>query len=73
METLLDVKHEVEGYTGKEIDIEKGLKQVEKEVAAKGGKLHKDDIKKVLKLVKEKEKKHKHKALIHGELYGKWH
>lgn len=64
IETLLDIKHEVEGYTGKKIDIEKELKQVEKEVAAKGGKLHKNDIKKISKLIKEKEKKHNHKALF---------
>jgi len=63
IETMLDMKHETEGYTGQKIDINKSLDQVEKEIKHKGGKLSKAEMKALRKVVKDHEKKHQHKAL----------
>ncbi|KIC74843.1 hypothetical protein DB44_AA00020 [Candidatus Protochlamydia amoebophila] len=59
---LLDIKHEVEGYTGKKFDIEKELKGIEKEINKQGGKFKKGELKAIGEKFKKKEKKHHHKA-----------
>ena len=38
IETMLDLKLEIEGYTGQHIDLDKQLDEVEREIKAKGGK-----------------------------------
>lgn len=61
---LLDIKHEVEGYTGKRIDIEKELKGIEKEVNKIGGKFKKGELKAIHDKIRKKEKRHYHKSLF---------
>lgn len=63
IDILLDIKHEVEGYTGKKIDLKKELDRVEKEVNKMGGKFKKGEIKSIHNMIKNKEKKYNHKAL----------
>lgn len=63
LETMLDIKHETEAYTGQKIDISKSLDQVEKEIKAKGGKISKAELNSIKKTIKKNEKKHNHKAL----------
>lgn len=62
IEVLLDIKHEVEGYIGKKIDIEHELKGIEKEVNMQGGKFKRGELKAIGKKITQKEKKHHHKA-----------
>lgn len=45
MEVMFDIKHEIEGYTGQKIDIEKSLDKVEKEAKTKGQKIDKNHMK----------------------------
>lgn len=63
LETMLDIKHETEAYTGQKIDISKSLDQVEKEIKAKGGKISKAELKAIKNTINKSEKKHNHKAL----------
>jgi hypothetical protein len=63
IETMLDMKHETEGYTGQKINIDKSLDQIEKEIKHKGSKISKAEIKSIRKTIKDHEKKHNHKAL----------
>lgn len=63
LETMLDIKHETEIYTGQKIDISKSLDQVEKEIKHKGGKISKAELKSIKNTIKKSEKKHNHKAL----------
>ena len=62
MEAMLDIKSEVEGYTGKKIDIEKALDQIERDVKAKGGEVDKRVMNKLRKNFKDKERRSSHKA-----------
>jgi hypothetical protein len=63
IETMLDMKHETEGYTGQKIDINKSLDQVEREIKHKGSKISNAEIKAIRKIIKDNEKKHNHKAI----------
>ena len=60
---ILDIKTEVEAYTGKKIDISKEIDKIETDLKKKGGKPPKDIFKKFKDLVKKKEKKNHHRAL----------
>lgn len=62
IETMLDMKHETEGYTGHKIDINKCLDQVERGIKQKGSKISKAEIKAIKKMIKDNENKHNHKA-----------
>lgn len=63
LETMIDLKIEVEGYTGKKINLDKELSQIEKDIKAGGGKLEKDEMKRIRKIIKQKEKRVSHKAM----------
>lgn len=63
MEVMFDIKHEIEGYTGKKIDIEKSFAQVEKEAKAKGQKIDKNHLKILKNRFKTHEKRADHKAV----------
>lgn len=63
LDTMMDIKAEVQGYTGVAINMDKQIDQVEKEIKQSGGKVNKDDMKKLRKVIKSKEKKANHKAL----------
>jgi hypothetical protein len=63
IETMFDIKMEVEGYTGKKIDLENHLNQIEKEAKKKGAKFKSGEIKQIAKMLKKKGKKRNHKAL----------
>jgi hypothetical protein len=63
LETMFDLKLEVEGYTGQKIDLDKQLDQVEKDIKAQGGKLKKDEMKSIRKFIHKKEKRSGHKTL----------
>lgn len=58
---MLEIKTEVEGYTGKEIDLEAHINQVEKEAKKKGAKFKPGEIKQLKKSLKIKDKNHGHK------------
>jgi hypothetical protein len=60
---MFDIKMEVEGYTGKKIDLEHHLDHIEKEVRKKGGQFKPGEMKQIKKMLKKKEKKRNHKAL----------
>lgn len=63
LETMIELKVEVEGYTGQKINLENQLDQIEKEIKKDGGKLKKDEFKKIRKIIKDKEKRSNHKAM----------
>lgn len=63
LEAMFELKMEIEGYTGKKIDLDKSLDQVERDVKSKGGKVDKSVMKKVRKDLKKHEKRFNHKAL----------
>ncbi len=63
IDTMFDIKTEVEGYTGQRINLDNQLDQVEHDIKRSGGKLKNDDMKQVRKLIKKKEKRSNHKAM----------
>jgi hypothetical protein len=63
MAAMFDIKHEIEGYTGQRIDIDKHLDQVEKEAKSKGMPIDKMHMKEMRKRFKKQEKRSSHKAL----------
>lgn len=60
---MLDVKREVEAYSGISIDLDKQLKKVETEINKKGFGIPKEEFKALTKKLKKKEKRSKHRAL----------
>lgn len=60
---MFDFKSEIEQYTGKKIDINKQLDQVQKEAKAKGQKIDDRYIKQIKKDFSKEDKKHKHRAV----------
>ncbi len=72
IDTMLEMKFEIEGYTGKKIDIDKQIDQAEREIKAQGGKLKKDQLKGFRKYVKNKEKRQQHRAMYIADsmIYG---
>lgn len=59
---MFDLKLEVETYTGKKIDLDKQLDQIEKDIKANGGKLEKNEMKTIRKTIKNKQKRIDHKT-----------
>lgn len=64
---MLEIKTEVEAYTGKRIDIESQLDQIERNATKQGAKFKKGEMKQIKSLLKKKDKKHSHKALYLAE------
>lgn len=60
---MFDFKKEVEQYTGKKIDINKQIDQVQKEAHSKGQKIDDKYIKQIKKEFSKTDKKHKHRAV----------
>lgn len=67
IEVMLEIKTEVEGYTGKQIDIDAQLDQIERDAIKQGAKFKKGEMKQIRSVLKKKEKKHNHKALYLAE------
>ena len=63
LDVILDIKSEVETYTGKQIDISKEIDKIENSAKKKGNKPPKDIFKKLKSLVQSKEKKKHHRAM----------
>lgn len=63
LDTMVEIKQVVEGHTGKKIDLDKQIDQVEVELKNKGAKVPKKDLKALRKRIKSKEKKANHRAL----------
>lgn len=59
---MFDTKHEVEQYTGKSIDIEKQIDQVQRDAKANGQKIDDRYIKQIKKDFRREDKKHKHRS-----------
>ena len=60
---MFDIKHEVEQYTGKKIDIDKQIDQAQREAKAKGQKIDDRYIKQIKKDFHREDKRHKHRAV----------
>lgn len=56
--TTLDIKSEIEISTGKKIDLDQEFNNIEHELKKRGIPLQKEDLKKLKKLFKKKDKKH---------------
>lgn len=63
IDVVLDIKSEIESYSGKKIDVSKEIDKIESELKRQGGKPPKGIFKQFKDFVKNKEKKHKHRAL----------
>lgn len=63
IEAMIEIKQQVEGYTGKKIDLDKQLDHVEKEMKKGGAKVSSSEMKQVRKLIKHKEKRAMHKEM----------
>lgn len=63
IETMVEVKQAVEGYTGQNINLDKQLDQVENDMRKSGAKYSKTDMKKLRSILKKQDKKGAHKAL----------
>lgn len=62
-DVMFELKREIEGYTGKNIDLSKSLDQVEKEARAKGRPVDKKYMDEMRRRLKKEEKRHDHKAI----------
>jgi len=67
LDVMVDLKNEVEAYTGKKIDLDKQLDKVEKQMKDGGAKYSSSEMKKIRKSIKSKEKRSNHKALYMAE------
>ncbi len=64
MEVMLEIKTEVEGYTGRKIDLDAHVDAIEKEAKKRGAKFKSGEIKQIKKVLKKKSQKHEHKAIF---------
>lgn len=62
LDLMLDVKREVEAYSGTSIDLDKQMDTVEAEIKKKGAKIPKKEFKELRKIFKKKEKQVNHRA-----------
>ena len=62
VEYMFDIKSEVEQYTGRKLDMNSYIDQVQREAKAKGQKINDAHIKQIKKWFGKKDKKHKHRA-----------
>jgi hypothetical protein len=60
---MFDIKHEVEQYTGKKIDINKQIDQAQREAKAKGQKIDDRYIKQIKRNFQKEDKRHEHRAV----------
>lgn len=60
---MFDFKTEIEQYSGKKIDIDKHLDEVQRQAKANGQKIEDKHIKQIKKDFKHHDKKHKHRAV----------
>lgn len=63
LETMIELKVEVEGRTGQKINLDKQLDQIEKDIKKDGGKFKKEEFNKIRKIIKDKEKRSNHRAM----------
>lgn len=63
IDTMLDIKLEIENYTGHEYSLNKELDKVESELKKQGIKVSKNYMEGIRKAIKKKNKKHNHRAL----------
>lgn len=68
VDVLLDIRAEVEAYTGGKINLEKEIDKIENDLKKKGHKAPKDVFKKYKNLLKKKDKK-KHRRALCMEAY----
>lgn len=61
-EVMFDIKNEIEGYTGKKINLEHQLNQIEKEANLRGKNVDKVHMKEIRRRLKKQEKRHNRKA-----------
>ncbi|PJD96133.1 MAG: hypothetical protein CK425_06945 [Parachlamydia sp.] len=65
LDTVLEIRSEIEAYTGHKFNLDKELDRIEKESKKKGSKVSKTEFNRVRKLIKsEEKKKHKRAAYI---------
>lgn len=67
IEVMLEIKSEVEAYTGKKIDLESKLDQIERDATKQGAKFKPGEMKQIKNLLKKNEKKYNHKTLYLAE------
>jgi len=67
LDTMMEIKIEVEGYTGKKIHLDKELDKIEHEMKKRGGNLKKEEFQKLRKIIKQNEKRSNHKTLYMAE------
>jgi hypothetical protein len=60
---MIEIKQEVESYTGMKIDMDKQMDQIERDLRGKGTKDDKKEMKALRKKLKTLEKKAHHRAL----------
>jgi hypothetical protein len=63
LDVVLDLKTEIESYTGRKIDLDKEISKIESDLKRKGGKPPSDIFKKFKSLVKNKDNKRRSRAL----------
>lgn len=63
VEYMFDIKSEVEQYTGRKLDMNSYIDQVQREAKSKGQKINDAHIKQIKKWFGKKDKKHKHRAV----------
>lgn len=64
---MFDIKSEVEQYTGKKIDINETIDQVQREARAKGQKIDDKYIKQIKKNLGKQDRKHNHRAVYFAQ------
>ncbi|CAF24183.1 hypothetical protein [Candidatus Protochlamydia amoebophila] len=64
MEVMFDIKTEIEGYTGKKIDMDAQIDAIEREAKKQGAQFKKGEIKQIKKDLKKKDKKNSHKTMF---------
>lgn len=72
IEVMYDIKLEIEAYTGKKVDIDGHIDQIERDAKKQGAQFKKGEIKQYKKDIKKTGKKHGHKAVFLYEcnMYG---
>ncbi len=63
LETMVELKIEIEGYTGQKINIDNELDRIESDMKKGGAKFKKNEFKDVRKVIKKAEKRGNHKAM----------
>ena len=67
IEVMLDIKTEVEAYTGREIDIDSQLDQIERDAINQGAQFKKGEMKQIRSILKKKAKKQNHRVVYLAE------